>query len=70
MEFNYYLAKKLGRKLLIKYGKYIFVKEATVDKMDAFFKEHGPFGPEHPDIQITQAIKVHLTGRHQGIAIH
>ena len=39
--FNYYLAIKLGRKFLVKYGKYFFVKEDTILKMENFFKEHG-----------------------------
>lgn len=39
--FNYYLAIKLGRKLLIKYGNYIFIKEETLEKIEKFFKEHG-----------------------------
>lgn len=39
--FNYYLAIKLGRKLLIKYGKYVFIKEPTIIKMEIFFKNHG-----------------------------
>lgn len=39
--FNYYLAIKLGRKVLIKYGKYFFVKEETIVKMENFFKDHG-----------------------------
>lgn len=39
--FNYYLAIKFGRKFLIKYGKYFFVKEETILKMENFFKEHG-----------------------------
>lgn len=38
---NYYLALRLGRKLLIKYGKYFFIKENTLDKMDTFFDKHG-----------------------------
>lgn len=38
---NYYLALKLGRKLLIKYGKYFFIKEITLEKMDIFFDKHG-----------------------------
>jgi membrane protein DedA with SNARE-associated domain len=38
---NYYLALSLGRKILIKYGKYFFIKEATLDKMDEFFLKHG-----------------------------
>ncbi|PLY09542.1 MAG: DedA family protein [Arcobacter sp.] len=40
--FNYFLAIKFGRKFLIKYGKYFFVNEETINKMENFFKEHGP----------------------------
>ena len=39
--FNYFLAIKFGRAFLIKYGKYFFVKEETIDKMENFFKNHG-----------------------------
>lgn len=39
--FNYYLAMKLGRKLLLKYGQYIFIKEETLEKIEKFFKQHG-----------------------------
>ena len=35
--FNYYLAVKFGRKFLIKYGKYFFIKEPTIVKMEEFF---------------------------------
>lgn len=38
---NYYLALLLGRKMLKKYGKYFFIKESAVDKMDAYFAKHG-----------------------------
>lgn len=38
---NYYLALTLGRKLLTKYGKYFFIKENALDKMDSYFKKHG-----------------------------
>ena len=38
---NYYLALLLGRKILIKYGKYFFIKEQTIKKMDDFFIKHG-----------------------------
>jgi len=38
---NYYLALLLGRKILIKYGKYFFIKEQTLQKMDDFFLKHG-----------------------------
>jgi membrane protein DedA with SNARE-associated domain len=40
--FNYYLAIKFGRKFLIKYGKYFFVNQETIIKMENFFKVHGP----------------------------
>ncbi len=39
--FNYYLAMHFGRKFLLKYGKYVFVKEETLDKLEAFFQKHG-----------------------------
>jgi membrane protein DedA with SNARE-associated domain len=39
--FNYYLARSLGRNLLIKYGKYVFIKEETIDKLEKFFTTHG-----------------------------
>ena len=39
--FNYFLAVKFGRQFLIKYGKYFFIKEETISKMEEFFKSHG-----------------------------
>ena len=39
--FNYYLAIKFGRSFLTKYGKYVFFKEETLNKMEQFFKNHG-----------------------------
>jgi membrane protein DedA with SNARE-associated domain len=38
---NYYLALKLGRKLLIKYGKYFLISSQTLEKMDKYFDKHG-----------------------------
>lgn len=38
---NYYLSKLLGRKLLIKYGKYIWFDEEKLKKLESFFKSHG-----------------------------
>lgn len=38
---NYYLAIKLGRPLLIKYGKYVMFNEASLQKMEYFFVHHG-----------------------------
>lgn len=38
---NYFLAFMLGRKLLLKYGKYFFISKATIEKMDTYFLKHG-----------------------------
>lgn len=40
---NYFLAVKLGRKLILKYGHYIFFKPETLEKVEIFFKTHGSF---------------------------
>lgn len=39
--FNYWLAVKLGRPFLLKYGKYFFVSAESIDKADKFFQKHG-----------------------------
>ena len=39
--FNYYLAIYVGRSFIQKYGKYFFVKEETMEKLETFFKKHG-----------------------------
>jgi len=38
---NYFLAMKLGRKILQKWGKYFFIKEQTLVKMEDFFLKYG-----------------------------
>ena len=38
---NYYLAKSFGRAFILKYGKYFFIKEETLDKLESFFGKHG-----------------------------
>lgn len=38
---NYFLALFLGRAFLIRYGRYFFFKEETMQKMENFFKKHG-----------------------------
>ena len=40
---NYYLAVKLGRKLILKYGHYVFFKPETLERVELFFKTHGSF---------------------------
>jgi len=41
--FNYYLARKYGRKGVLKFGKYFFFTEAKLQKMEKFFVDHGSF---------------------------
>lgn len=38
---NYYLAIRLGRPLLLEYGKYVMFKEHHLLKMESFFARHG-----------------------------
>jgi membrane protein DedA with SNARE-associated domain len=38
---NYFLALFLGRKILKKYGKYFFISEDALGKMDRYFQKHG-----------------------------
>lgn len=38
---NYYGALYVGRKFLLRYGKYFFISEETLYKMESFFKTHG-----------------------------
>lgn len=40
--FSYYLALLAGRPILVKIGKYFFVKESTIIKIEKFFAKHGP----------------------------
>lgn len=42
--FNYYLAMKLGRPLLLQWGKYFFVSAANFEKGERFFQRHGEIG--------------------------
>ncbi len=39
---NYYLAVRLGRPFLERFGRWFFISEATLLKMDRFFASHGP----------------------------
>ncbi len=38
---NYYLALSFGRGFILRYGKYFFIKEQTLDKLESFFTTHG-----------------------------
>jgi len=37
---NYYLARKVGRAFLLRFGKYMLIHERTIFKMEGFFKTH------------------------------
>ena len=39
--FNYWLAKKYGRDLFIRYGKYLMMNDAKLAKLENFFAKHG-----------------------------
>jgi membrane protein DedA with SNARE-associated domain len=39
---NYFGALLIGRRLLMKFGKYIFISNSAMEKMDTFFQNHGP----------------------------
>ncbi|MEP6573223.1 MAG: DedA family protein [Gemmatimonadota bacterium] len=41
---NYYLAVLIGEPVLRRYGKYVLISNASLDKAEAFFKRHGEFG--------------------------
>lgn len=38
---NYFAARYLGRPLLLKYGKYVWITEEKFAKVELFFKSHG-----------------------------
>lgn len=38
---NYFAARYLGRPLLLKYGKYVWITEEKFEKVETFFKNHG-----------------------------
>lgn len=38
---NYFAALWLGRPLLIRYGRYVFIREEHFDRVEAFFRAHG-----------------------------
>ncbi len=39
--FSYYIARSIGRTLILKFGKYFFVKPITIIKMENFFNKYG-----------------------------
>ncbi len=39
--FNYWIARKYGRGLFIRYGKYFMMTPAKLNKLESFFEKHG-----------------------------
>ncbi|MBM3579150.1 MAG: DedA family protein [Alphaproteobacteria bacterium] len=39
--FSYYLALSIGRRILLKIGKYFFIKPETIIRIERFFGQHG-----------------------------
>jgi membrane protein DedA with SNARE-associated domain len=39
---NYYLSMTLGRRFIVRFGRYFLISEETLAKMDRFFATHGP----------------------------
>lgn len=39
--FSYYLALTLGRKIILKIGKFFFIRNETILKIENFFKKYG-----------------------------
>ena len=42
--FNYYVAVRLGRPLLHRYGRYLLVSERSLNRAEDFFRRHGEIG--------------------------
>ncbi len=39
--FNYYIALYLGRPFFLKYGRYFFITEKSINSAERFFEKHG-----------------------------
>ena len=39
---NYFIAKTCGRFVLIKYGRFFFINEEKMEKVEGYFNRHGP----------------------------
>lgn len=40
---NYYLANRLGRRVVLRYGKYVMISESGLHKAEKFFDNYGQF---------------------------
>lgn len=63
---NYYLAMTFGKGFILRYGKYFFIKEKTLDKLEDFFTKHGEIstftGRLIPGIRQLISLPAGLTG--------
>lgn len=39
---NYFGALLIGRQLLMRFGKYLFISNSAMEKMELYFQKHGP----------------------------
>lgn len=67
---NYYAAHWLGRPLLLKYGKYVWITEEKFAKVETFFHKHGEIstfiGRLLPVVRHLISLPAGLAGMHHG----
>ena len=67
---NYYAAHYLGRPLLLKYGKYVWITEEKFAKVETFFHKHGEIstfiGRLLPVVRHLISLPAGLAGMHHG----
>ncbi|WP_298434737.1 DedA family protein [Geobacter sp.] len=67
---NYFAAHKLGRPLLLKYGKYVWITEEKFAKVESFFHKHGEIstfiGRLLPVVRHLISLPAGLAGMHHG----
>lgn len=67
---NYYAAHWLGRPLILKYGKYVWITEEKFAKVEIFFHKHGEIstfiGRLFPVVRHLISLPAGLAGMHHG----
>ncbi|WP_298271578.1 DedA family protein [Geobacter sp.] len=67
---NYFAAHRLGRPLLLKYGKYVWITEEKFAKVESFFHKHGEIstfiGRLLPVVRHLISLPAGLAGMHHG----
>lgn len=67
---NYYAAHWLGRPLILKYGKYVWITEEKFAKVETFFHKHGEIstfiGRLLPVVRHLISLPAGLAGMHHG----